>query len=584
MEWLNEHLAEDDTSTMGGMYCQCAAGYVGTYCDLKLAVCGEGEHICLRGSVCVENGLTEQEEKYACACERAGERPTVGHMCEFIAETSCTLEDEFSDHSFCTNGGTCRDIVGRYQNHAGCDCPPGYKGDHCEIVEGLQFDEEPKPEISKPVPVNIVDPTEEDEEIVFSETFHAEEERVPTTEQCPTPGKHKLICGRFGKCKVGEKPKDLYAGLDPATMTWLNQHLAKDNTDEDGGMYCQCAEGYVGNYCELQLAVCGEGEHICFSGGVCTENGLTEKDEKYSCSCKHVGQVPTVGHMCEFIAETSCSLEEEFSKESFCTNGGTCKDIVGEYMNHAGCNCRPGFKGQHCEIVEGLQFDKMIGTTPQTEEEEFPVDVDTASPINEDTEYSIEEKIDDVEPLAIPEETEEAPVEESEEEEVIDPGPPSMSEELETTDDADFEPIAPDAPPAAESESESPSSTSQSVQDDDFEFNRPTKDPTKENQQPSKQAAGNKQNPFVERESKAIHIVGLVFAVIALVLIPIFIFVSRRSFSNEAKKNKSRKPIDMNLDADGGTMKSVSVDESTSDGSSGSGQESTQEEDDQAIV
>lgn len=556
MDWLNQHLSNDDPETDGGMYCQCAEGYVGNYCELKLEVCGEGEHICLQGGACVKDGLTEQEEKYSCACTLAGQTPTVGGMCEFIAETSCTLEEEFGDHSFCTNGGECIDIVGRYENHAGCNCPPGFKGAHCEIVEGLQFDDAPKPPVEKPVVVNIADPTDEDE-VIFSETFHAEETRDPSNEECPTPGKHKLICGPHGKCRVGEKPKDLYAGLDAETMEWLNKHLANDDPEKDGGMYCQCAEGFAGNYCELKLEVCGEGEHICFGGGACVENDLTEQEEKYSCACKRVGEKPTVGKMCEFVAQQSCDLEEKFSYNSFCVNGGTCKDVMHEFGTHAQCDCPEGYKGTHCEIVAGLQFDKDVDN-----DEEFPIDEDSLPSMNES--------------------------EESDEDE-LDPGPPETSEsdpEPEPVDEPEPEPVdEPESEPVDEPDLEPEPNP---VQDDDFAATRPTKDPSNENQQSSNQGSGNKANTFdtVKKELKSMHIVGLVFAILALVLFPIFIFVSRRSFQNQTKQTKSRNPVDLNLDADGGNMPPVFSDESTANGSTSTGMDTnmTQDEKDQTIV
>jgi len=50
-------------------------------------------------------------------------------------------------------------------------------------------------------------------------------------------------------------------------------------------------------------------------------------------------------------------------KNSFCVNGGTCKDIVFTEDLHRGCTCPKGFEGEHCEFVEGTDPEKKIATS-----------------------------------------------------------------------------------------------------------------------------------------------------------------------------------------------------------------------------
>lgn len=128
-----------------------------------------------------------------------------------------------------------------------------------------------------------------------------------------------------GECRVGEKPVDLYDHLDEATGEWLHEHLHETNTNDDGGMYCECQEGWTGNYCEVKVVTCGENEHICLHGGICVENGLNDEDEKYECLCAQLGEGKTAsGKYCEFVAAFSCSDYEKYQLKPYCENGGTC--------------------------------------------------------------------------------------------------------------------------------------------------------------------------------------------------------------------------------------------------------------------
>jgi hypothetical protein len=56
---------------------------------------------------------------------------------QHIFTSFCTGESETIDRSssFCTNFGVCKDKKGKSKYHAGCDCPEGWAGHHCEIAE-----------------------------------------------------------------------------------------------------------------------------------------------------------------------------------------------------------------------------------------------------------------------------------------------------------------------------------------------------------------------------------------------------------------------------------------------------------------
>jgi hypothetical protein len=56
---------------------------------------------------------------------------------QHIFTSFCTDKSSNIDihSSFCTNFGVCKDKKGTSKYHAGCDCPEGWAGHHCEIPE-----------------------------------------------------------------------------------------------------------------------------------------------------------------------------------------------------------------------------------------------------------------------------------------------------------------------------------------------------------------------------------------------------------------------------------------------------------------
>jgi len=59
-----------------------------------------------------------------------------GVYCEHPATSYCQKGVSTSEHAFCTNGGECKFMVGRKEEHAGCKCPNGYEGHYCQFVRG----------------------------------------------------------------------------------------------------------------------------------------------------------------------------------------------------------------------------------------------------------------------------------------------------------------------------------------------------------------------------------------------------------------------------------------------------------------
>eukprot|EP00578_Thalassiosira_sp_NH16_P028322 CAMPEP_0181101192 /NCGR_PEP_ID=MMETSP1071-20121207/13617_1 /TAXON_ID=35127 /ORGANISM="Thalassiosira sp., Strain NH16" /LENGTH=251 /DNA_ID=CAMNT_0023184015 /DNA_START=161 /DNA_END=916 /DNA_ORIENTATION=+ len=103
----------------------------------KTTECNDGL-ICENSAPCIPHPT--KESKYMCDCNLAeGSNDLVkfaGVYCEHQATSYCQKGSSTSEHAFCTNGGECKVMVGRREEHAGCKCPTGYEGQFCQFVRG----------------------------------------------------------------------------------------------------------------------------------------------------------------------------------------------------------------------------------------------------------------------------------------------------------------------------------------------------------------------------------------------------------------------------------------------------------------
>ena len=109
--------------------------------------CADGTY-CENNSPCIAHPI--KEDKYMCDCSLAHLNPSGiaqtadlkvsfgGVYCEHVATSYCQQGKQFSDTAFCTNGGECRLLVGKNEEHAGCKCPPNYEGHYCQFVRGAK--------------------------------------------------------------------------------------------------------------------------------------------------------------------------------------------------------------------------------------------------------------------------------------------------------------------------------------------------------------------------------------------------------------------------------------------------------------
>ena len=128
------------------MRCECNFGFAGADCSFPYEQCPDGFTTCYDGAKCVR-GLSNKDptdqdgrdgDNYECDCEAMDNNPSefVIEQCENPVDEVCEMGVKLSSYAFCTNSGTCKQLVESGQPHPGCDCPSEFEGRHCQYRQG----------------------------------------------------------------------------------------------------------------------------------------------------------------------------------------------------------------------------------------------------------------------------------------------------------------------------------------------------------------------------------------------------------------------------------------------------------------
>jgi hypothetical protein len=269
-----------DTKDDDPYHCQCQIGFAGVDCSIPVDLCSvqpagsprtnaDVVAACLHGGKCREGG--------GCDCTTAVRNGTqyTGKNCEVKvpAEAHCSSENNGQSSStiYCLNGGTCSPAIGA---GAGCLCPNGFEGDHCE----------------------------------------RKGDSSPSSSECNLP------CRNQGVCVVGASDNN-QASRRAADLLFVDTELLD-------GMHCHCPDGYAGALCQYQLRHCGgENDLVCLHGSLCVES--PSNATPFRCECEDPDD-PVCNKKIEYCTPEAGHVEyyESMAVPAFCVNGGKCEDVA----------------------------------------------------------------------------------------------------------------------------------------------------------------------------------------------------------------------------------------------------------------
>jgi EGF-like domain len=141
---------------------------------------------------------------------------------------------------------------------------------------------------------------------------------------------------------------------------------------------CACDHGWHGDDCMLQYEVCDDSitgaaddARTCYNGGKCEIYDLETPDINgkttgFRCNCQTYANDTKsyAGYQCEYAEQDVCIRNRFHSSYAFCTNNGTCTDLIDFGEKHPLCNCPQGFAGRYCQY----KVDSSAGYAAPSEE------------------------------------------------------------------------------------------------------------------------------------------------------------------------------------------------------------------------
>ncbi|CAH8564829.1 unnamed protein product [Schistosoma turkestanicum] len=246
---------DDHNYTLIPFTCECDHGWGGMLCDKDLRYCSSHSNVCNNNGICVNND-ENIGVPYQCICPPGFH----GDHCEII-DYDCKVHG-------CNNNGEC---VASNVGSTTCYCQPGYYGNLCQFNQTTceEFPCQATESICKPREMSDLDFSSNNQQFICI---------------CP-PGFEGSNC-EINTNECAEKP-------------CKNGGLCKDYVNS---YQCICPSGYNGDHCEIQGYKCITKQ--CPFGYECFTNSTT------SLCISSISHKSTVLHSSESQAKFGISLED----------------------------------------------------------------------------------------------------------------------------------------------------------------------------------------------------------------------------------------------------------------------------------
>ncbi|XP_039265906.2 uncharacterized protein LOC120341463 [Styela clava] len=312
--------------------CNCEVGYVGKYCQTKVASCESVELPCPVNSTCVN-----LENEYICVCPAGFE----GENCEIDCDPCEERNDLKCEENPCQNDARCLVL----NNNVTCVCGLGFTGKHCEnevdFCANITCENQ-----GECMPIRDGYHCNCDEGYTG---FNCEED----VNECET--QHGL-CKNDAECinTIGGFQCICTKGFAGETCDHKLDACSFNNECLNGAtcipseesFVCACRLGYVGLFCEKVVDLCADVPSPCQNNGTCEIVSLEEQTIKCTCHERYYGR------FCEQEIP-ACKVKFELGDGSHeltdRTDCGSYGDCVVNDVNKFSCECHEGYEGEFCD-------------------------------------------------------------------------------------------------------------------------------------------------------------------------------------------------------------------------------------------
>ncbi|XP_005112951.2 protein crumbs [Aplysia californica] len=311
--------------------CSCLPGFTDSNCQTNINECLNND--CLSFQQCYD-GI----DSFTCACP-------IG-----FTGAQCETDINECEPNPCVQNETCHQVgYGDYK----CDCEQdlvdirhligekglfltGYTGKNCEIdINECEYTDPPfcqggstcRNEPPGKFICDCGDMPTEDGNFPFGRLCETTRSYCDGAEVCQHGGTCvPLLVGRRCECAPGYTGDNCEINIDECAP----QPCDYNSTCIDGvnGYTCECVPGTTGFNCSVNIDDCQS--EPCLHGGQCDD-----LLQNFSCNCTDTG---FFGDQCEHNIDDCVEFP--------CVNGGTCVDGVKNFT----CRCLPGYAGETCNV------------------------------------------------------------------------------------------------------------------------------------------------------------------------------------------------------------------------------------------